>query len=84
VDTGLLWFVNRILHAFGLAICYEVDDTTGEVTGDFYIGRTIFRGFSENIENDGYAKVAAYLRDNSKVLYTEGAYEELEPADKPK
>ena len=25
-STGLLWWINMILHTFGWAICYEFDD----------------------------------------------------------
>ena len=43
-DTGLLWFINTILHAFGWSIVIEYENV--EIT-DCYPARVKFRGFNE-------------------------------------
>jgi len=70
IDTGLLWFVNRMLHVFGFALSYEEDLDTGEVT-DLYICRTIFRGYGYSVEDAGYLKVADYLLEAASGLHEE-------------
>lgn len=42
-DTGLLWFINSILHLFGWAIVIAINED-GEIT-DAYPARVKFRGF---------------------------------------
>lgn len=64
--TGLLWFINTFLHAFGWAICINVQD--GSVTSAFP-ARVKFRGFSEAINDAGYTKVAEYLKQNADSIY---------------
>ena len=75
INTGLLWFVNRMLHAFGFAIAYDEDEATGAVEG-FYVCRTSFRGYEPEIEDEGYERVARYMRDKASELYAEGEYDE--------
>lgn len=60
-DNGFLWFVNRILHAFGLAIVCKMED--GKVI-EVYPARVKFRGFSERSEEVGFLRVTKYMRDN--------------------
>lgn len=67
--TGLLWFINTILHAFGWAITFNVDDDGNVI--DAYPSRVKFRGFSEKINSDGYAKVSHYLQENIDTLVSE-------------
>lgn len=56
--SGMLWFVNTILHQFGMAILYDKDNDT--------ISPAIcrFRGFAEKNNDEGYKNVTDYLRDN--------------------
>ncbi len=61
--SGLLWWVNRILHTFGWAICIDYDDKTKEIK-EVFPARCKFRGFGREQEEDGYKKVSAYLKDN--------------------
>lgn len=68
-NAGLLWFVNTILHAFGWALHIEADDEDNII--NMYPQRRGFRGFSESINNDGYEKIAKYLKDNSSDLFEE-------------
>lgn len=66
--TGLLWFVNTILHLFGYAICYEFEK--GKVT-NVYPARVNFRGFGETYNTEGYQKVSEYLKNNIETLTKE-------------
>lgn len=69
-NTGLLWFINSILHLFGWCIVVEVDPETRVVT-DSYPARTSFRGFDEKSNSNGYHKVTAYLDENIKEILAE-------------
>jgi hypothetical protein len=73
VDTGLVWLVNRFLHLYGFAIAYDMNEETGECS-DFYVCRTIFRGFEEPFDSEGYERVARYMKENAAELYTEAEY----------
>lgn len=68
-ETGLLFFINQVLHVFGWAITVNVDDN-GEVT-DAYPSRVKFRGFGEESIDKGYAQVTRYLKDNIDDLLKE-------------
>lgn len=67
-DNGMLWFVNTILHLFGYAIVYEIDN---EEIIDVYVARVSFRGFNEKSNSDGYIKVSKYLFENINDLLKE-------------
>ena len=69
-DSGLLWWINMILHTLGWAICIEVDN--GEIK-DVYPARVKFRGFSEDANSEGYKKVSEFMKDNSEILYDESS-----------
>ena len=60
-DSGLLWFVNMILHTFGYAIVIEYDN---DKIKDVYPARVKFRGFSEDSNTKGYKKISIYLKEN--------------------
>ena len=67
-NSGLLWFINSILHLFGWAICIEyVDKKVVRV----YPARVRFRGFSESINTEGYKKITSYLLENIDELNEE-------------
>lgn len=68
-DTGLLWFINSILHLFGWAIVIAINKY-GEIT-DAYPARVKFRGFPEKVNSEGYVKITGYLRENVDVLLNE-------------
>lgn len=68
-DTGLLWFINSILHLFGWAIVIAINKD-GEIM-DAYPARVEYRGFSEKVNSEGYVKVTEYLRENVDVLLNE-------------
>jgi len=67
-ETGLFWFVNTALHAFGWALVVELDDD--KITR-VYPARVKFRGFSEEINTEGYIKVSKYLKENIDELEKE-------------
>lgn len=60
--SGMLWFVNTILHAFGWAIVLDIDDN-GELA-ECYPARVKFRGFSEEVNAKGYIALSEYLKKN--------------------
>lgn len=60
--AGMLFFVNNMLHAFGLAI--TVTEESGKVISASP-ARAGFRGFSEADQDEEHAKIAQYLADNA-------------------
>lgn len=66
--TGLLWFANTILHAFGWAIVVELEK--GKLI-DAYPARVCFRGFDEATNTTGYRKVAHYMAKEAEKLVEE-------------
>lgn len=66
-NTGLPVFVNQILHIFGYAIGFEIDEKTHEVKRMFPM-RVKFRGFSEDSITNNYKKLAEYMKTNAKEL----------------
>jgi hypothetical protein len=75
--SGLMWFTNTILHAFGWALVVEVEpNEDGKYTDDCvitnaYPARVKFRGFGEESNTKGYIKVSQYLKDNIDELLKE-------------
>lgn len=67
-EIGLLWFINTILHMFGWAICFEIDN---EKITDVYPARVKFRGFDNKTTSEGYEKVTEYLKENIDELLKE-------------
>jgi len=65
-DSGLLWFVNMIIHTFGWSIVYNIDDNN-QIT-NVYPARVQFRGFNSNDNAQGYKKITEYLSDNVEKL----------------
>lgn len=73
--TGMLWWINTILHTFGWAICVEVDDSSKDpehqkIT-EAYPARVKFRGFGEKNNTEGYIKVSQYMKENVNDLLEE-------------
>lgn len=73
-ETGLLWFINTILHTFGWSIIIEKKENE---TIEVYPARVKFRGFNEKSNTNGYIKVAKYLNDNINEILSE-QLEEIE------
>ena len=68
-DSGLLWWINMILHTFGWAIVFSVEED-GSIK-DIYPARVKFRGFDEKSNTKGYINVSRYIKDNSNELFKE-------------
>ena len=68
-ETGLLFYINQILHVFGWAIVVDIDDT-GNIVNAFP-ARVKFRGFSDDVIDKGYTQVTQYLKDNVDELLSE-------------
>ena len=67
-DSGLLWWINMILHTFGWAIAIEMEN---DKIIDVYPARVKFRGFGEKNNTEGYIKVSEYMKDNVTDLLKE-------------
>lgn len=72
-NTGLLFYINQILHAFGWAIVFEMEN--GKII-DIYPARVKFRGFTEEAQNKNYKKISVYMKENSEELLKEISEEE--------
>lgn len=65
-DSGLLWWINSILHIFGWAIVIEFNDDIKA-----YPARVKYRGFEEDINTNGYINVTKYMKENCEQLLKE-------------
>ena len=64
--TGLLLYINQILHVFGWAIVVQNDDN-----GKFeeaYPAKVKFRGFTEKAITKAYKKMTYYMKDSIDSL----------------
>lgn len=57
-DSGALWFINTILHLFGMAISWNPD------TDELKPVIVKFRGFTPELNDIGYKRLSNYLKDN--------------------
>ena len=65
IDTGLLLYLNQLLHLFGWVIVYnKYDDGSISV----YPARTKYRGFSNESVTNSYSKITKYLSENIEEL----------------
>lgn len=67
-SSGMLFLANTVLHFFGWAIVFEIEN--GSVT-NVYPARTSFRGFPEKVTSEGHIAVAEYLRSHAESLLEE-------------
>lgn len=68
-DTGLLWWINMILHTFGWSIFFEIDKNKNII--NVYPERTDCRGFRQKENTEGYIKVSQYMKNNAVNLLEE-------------
>ena len=68
-STGLLWWINQTLHLFGWAIVVNYDNDDN-IT-DAYPARTNFRGFPDDVVDEGFKQLTQYLVDNLPTLLEE-------------
>ena len=61
-DAGLLWWANRDLHLVGWALV-AVQEKDGSIS-DVYPARCKFRGFSEDVETEGFKKLTAHIEES--------------------
>lgn len=59
-NSGMLWFINSLLHNFGLCIAYDSE------TDRLFPAITKFRGFDEKNNDLGYKRLATYMVDNAE------------------
>lgn len=64
-ESGLFWFANTVLHAFGWAIVWDPRTDT------IYLARVQFRGFDEDTTSDGYIRLTEYMKANVDTLLEE-------------
>lgn len=69
-NSGMLWWINMILHTFGWALVIECLEEENIIT-NCYPARVKFRGFGEQNNTDGYIKVSKYLDENIKDIREE-------------
>ena len=67
-ETGLLLYINQVLHVFGWAIVIEIDD---EKIINCYPARVKFRGFDKKNVVESYIKISKYMNENSEELLEE-------------
>lgn len=60
-NSGLLWFINTILHLFGWAIVLAKENNK---IVECYPARVKYRGFDEESNTEGYIKVSNYLKSS--------------------
>ena len=70
-DSGLLWFVNSILHVFGWALCIDFDNVEKKEVREGYPARCKFRGFTETANTLGYIRITEFLKKNVEQLLKE-------------
>ena len=61
-ESGMLWFVNSILHTFGMALTWNPETDVIEPA------ITKFRGFKEKYNDQGYRALTEYMKDNAMSL----------------
>ena len=68
-DSGMLWWINMVLHTFGWAVVVAVDDDKNIISA--YPARVKFRGFDEKSNTKGYKNVSKYMKENAEQLEIE-------------
>ena len=64
-SAGLFWWINRGIHLFGWALVREMDsDEPDAKVLRVYPARCRFRGFSEDVEDDGFRRLTADIEAN--------------------
>lgn len=69
-DSGILFYINTILHFIGWVIVMQMDEGGKTVIGA-YPARTKYRGFDHKTAGEGHIKIAKYLKETSAELYEE-------------
>lgn len=64
-NSGALWFVNNILHLFGLTLIVSIDENGNK---ELYPSTCEFRGFDPDSNDRGYLRLTKYLEENIDKL----------------
>ena len=77
-ESGLLGFINQILHVFGwvIVVSGDYDEHGNLVLNRMYPARTKYRGFSQKKITEIYQNVSKYMMLNAKELYEEAMEKE--------
>ena len=67
-STGLVLFINQILHLFGWAIVFKFKNNEIQ---NVYPARVKFRGFDNKSVGESYTKISEYMKANAKELLKE-------------
>jgi len=67
-STGLVLIINQILHIFGWAIVFEVENNKVK---NVYPARVKFRGFDNDSTDKAYKKLSEYMLENAEELNKE-------------
>ena len=79
-SSGMLWYVNRLLHLFGYAIALQVEDDGRIISAEPQ--RCRYRGFDEEAEANGFRKMTGYLSDRISELKRDCYdYEDMDKED---
>ena len=68
-SSGMLWWINMILHTFGWAIVLSVNED-GSIS-EAYPARVKYRGFNEESNTKGYINVSKYMKEHADELLEE-------------
>lgn len=68
-ETGLVVFINKILHVFGWTLTFDVDEDNRVLKA--YPSRTGFRGFDKETDDESYTKISRYMKENAANLLKE-------------
>jgi hypothetical protein len=68
-DTGLVVIINQILHIFGWALVFDIDDDG--IIQSVFPARVKFRGFGSTSTIEAYKKLSQYMVDNAEELKKE-------------
>lgn len=67
-DTGLVLIINQILHIFGWALVFDIEN---DKIKNIYPARVKFRGFDNKSVEEAYRKLSRYMLNNAKELNDE-------------
>jgi hypothetical protein len=67
-STGLVLIINQILHIFGWALVFEIEN---DEVKSVYPARVKFRGFGHKSVDAAYKKLSQFMVDNATELNEE-------------
>ena len=67
-STGLVLFINQILHIFGWALVFEIEN---DEVKSVYPARVKFRGFDNESTDEAYKRLSQFMLNNAAELNKE-------------